>query len=346
MNTKRCAIAVVSMSVLAISASAPAQAQFLKKLLQGSSQQNEFQNNQFGQPYNGFGNSSFNTGGFNTGGFNTGGFNNGFSNTGMPFNGGFNGGFQNRGSSNLSSSLNSLDSSADQVSKSMQKFLQASGRWMPQPTGNDMQACVAMQNFKQLVGQVKRNAGGNITPQFQMQLSQLQQSANNLVNAMAAANIDPGTQGQAQMLRDNVSQMMAMSSITPGGNPMNPFWNMGGQNYPGFNNGMLHINQGGRGALTVMGQQYMRFRDVSVETIDPVSRRVRVALSGGRDNLILSGPITQQTMNAVTIAVDSSDKGAINGVLNIGFGSNGSVGSINSSGQMNGQGYAIQFSGQ
>lgn len=340
MNTRRSAIAVVSMSVLTVlSISAPVQAQFLKKLLQGGSQQNEFQNNQFAQPYNGFSNGGFNTGGFNTGGF---------SNTGMPFNGGFQGfnrGFQ-QNSGNLSTSLNSLDASAEQVSKSMQRFLQSSGRWMPQPKGNDMQACVAMQNFKQLIGQVKRNAGGNITPQFQMQLSQLQQSANTLVNAMAVANIDPGTQGQAQMLRDNVSQMMAMSSIAPGGNPMNPFWNMGGQNYPGFNNGMLHINQGGRGALTVMGQQYMRFRDVSVETIDPVSRRVRVALSGGRDNLILSGPITQQTMNGVTIAVDSSDKGTVNGVLNIGFVSNGSVGSINSSGQMNGQGYAIQFNGQ
>ena len=109
---------------------------------------------------------------------------------------------------------------------------------------------------------------------------------------------------------------------------------------------MLHINQGGRGQLTVMGQQYMRFRDVSIETIDPVSRRVRVALSGGRDGVIFSGPITQQTMNGVTIAIDTSDKGAANGVLNISFVSNGSVGMINSTGQMNGQGYAIQFNGQ
>jgi len=329
-------MAVLAMSVLTLSSSAnPVQAQFLKKLLQGSSQQNEFQTNPFGQPYNGF---------------NNGWSNNSFSNTAMPFNGGFqpfNSGFQqNRGSGNLSSSLNSLDSSADQVSNRLQKFLQSTGRWAPQPTGNDMQACVAMQNFKQVIGQVKRNSSGNITPQFQLQLSQLQQSANNLVNAMTVANIDPGTLGQAQMLRDNVSQMMAMSSITPGGNPMNPFWNMGGQTYPGFNNGMINVSQGGSGALTVMGQQYMRFRGVSVETIDPVSRRVRVALSGGRDSLTLSGPITQQTMNGVTIAVDSSDKGAVNGVLNIGFVSNGSVGSINSSGQMNGQGYAIQFSGQ
>ncbi len=148
------------------------------------------------------------------------------------------------------------------------------------------------------------------------------------------------------MLRDNVSQMMAMSSITTGGNTMNPFLNGGGA-YPGnYGNPMLHLNQSGRGSLTVMGQQYMRFRDVSVETIDPVSRRVRASFSGGRDSVILSGPITQQTMNGVTIAVDSSDKGAVNGVLNIGFVSNGSIGSINSTGQMNGQGYAIQFNGQ
>jgi len=334
-NAKRCAAVAAALGVSAVlGLSAPAQAQFLKKLLQGTSQQNEFQNNQFGQP---FGQP----------------FQNGYTGTGMPFSNGyqtFPGGFQNNqmmSSGNISSSLNSLDSNADQVSNRMQKFLQSTGRWAPQPRGNDMQACVAMQAFKQQIGQLKRSAGGNMTPQFQMQLTQLQQSANNLVNAMSIAGIDPGTQGQAQMLRDNVSQMMAMSSITPGGNPMNPFWNMGGQTYPaGYTNPMLHINQGGRGQLTVMGQQYMRFRDVSIETIDPVSRRVRVALSGGRDNLMLSGPITQQTMNGVTIAVDSSDKGAVNGVLNIGFVSNGSVGSINSSGQMNGQGYAIQFNGQ
>jgi hypothetical protein len=179
-----------------------------------------------------------------------------------------------------------------------------------------------------------------------MQLNQLQQSANNLVNTLQVAAIDPGTRGQAQVLRDNVSQMLAMSSITPGGNPINPFWN-GGQSVPGYyGNPMLHLNQSGRGQLTVMGQQYMRFRDVSVETIDPVSRRVRASFSGGRDGVILSGPITQQTMNGITIAVDSSDKGSVNGVLNIGFVSNGSIGSINSTGQMNGQGYAIQFNGQ
>ncbi len=268
-------------------------------------------------------------------------FNSGFS----PFSGG-NQSFQGMSSGNLSDNLDSLDSSADKVSNRIQKFLQSTGRWAPQPRGNDMQVCTAMQAFKQQLGQVKRSANKNMTPQLQMQLNQLQQSANNLVSSMQVAGFDPGTQGQAQMLRDNVSQMLAMSSITPGGNPQNPFWNMG-QQYPNsFGSPMLHINQGGRGQLTVMGQQYMRFRDVSIETIDPVSRRVRVALSGGRDGVIFSGPITQQTMNGVTIAIDTSDKGAANGVLNISFVSNGSVGMINSTGQMNGQGYAIQFNGQ
>ncbi len=158
-----------------------------------------------------------------------------------------------------------------------------------------MQCCVAMQAFKQQVGQLK-NAGGIVTPQFQMQLNQLQQSANNLVNSMQAAGIDLGTRGQAQMLRDNVSQMLAMSSITPGGNAINPFWNGGGA-YPGnYGSPMLLVNQSGRGSLTVMGQQYMRFRDVSVGNhCDPVSRRVRASFSGGRDGVVLSGPITNQT---------------------------------------------------
>ncbi|MCC7532286.1 MAG: hypothetical protein IT342_27530 [Candidatus Melainabacteria bacterium] len=342
MNSKRLAMAILSVSFLLASINAvPAQSQFLKKLLQGGSQQNEFQTNQFGQPYQ------------NNSGL---GFGNQFFGGQQPFSGGqqfsggypnaYRGGYQRGSSANLSSSLNSLESNADQVSNRLQKFLQSTGRWAPQPKGNDMQCCVAMQAFKQQLGQVKRNAGSNVTPQFQMQLNQLQQSANNLVNTMQVAGIDPGTRGQAQVLRDNVSQILAMSSITAGGNPINPFWN-GGGGYPGnYGSPMLHVNQSGRGQLTVMGQQYMRFRDVSLETIDPVSRRVRASFSGVRDGVILSGPITQQTMNGITIAVDSSDKGSVNGVLNIGFVSNGSIGSINSTGQMNGQGYAIQFNGQ
>jgi len=336
MNTKRLAIAGLVIGIALSIATTPVQAQFLKKLLQGSSQQNDFQTNPFGG--NQFGGNQFGGNQFGQtypnsgfGGFNQfGGYpNNGFSGSG------------NMG--NLTSSLNSLDTSADQLSGRIQRFLQSTGRWAPQPKGNDMQVCVAMQALKQQIGQAKRSASGNITPQFQMQLNQLQQSANNLVNTMQVAGIDPGTRGQAQMLRDNISQMMAMSSITPGGNPINPFWNMG-QPYGG--SPMLHVNQSGRGQLTVMGQQYMRFRDVSIETIDPVSRRVRASFSGGRDGVILSGPITNQTMNGITIAVDSSDKGAVTGVLNIGFVSNGSIGNISSTGQMNGQGYAIQFNGQ
>ncbi len=51
MNSKRLAIATLSASFLLASVNLPAQAQLLKKLLQGTSQQNEFQTNQFGQPY-------------------------------------------------------------------------------------------------------------------------------------------------------------------------------------------------------------------------------------------------------------------------------------------------------
>ncbi len=329
MNTKRFAIVGLAFGVIAFTA-VPVQAQFLKKLLQGSSQQNDFQNNTFG---NQFGQQ----------------YGNGYNNYGQQFGGGFNqfGGYPNNGmsnfnSGNMTSSLNTLDTNADQLSGRIQRFLQSTGRWAPQPKGNDMQVCVAMQALKQQIGQVKRSAGGNMTPQLQMQLTQLQQSANNLVNTMQIAGIDPGTRGQAQMLRDNISQMLSMSSITNGGNAINPFWNMG-QPYGG--SPMLHVNQSGRGQLTVMGQQYMRFRDLSVETIDPVSRRVRASFSGGRDGVILSGPITNQTMNGITIAVDSSDKGSVNGVLNISFVSNGSIGNVSSTGQMNGQGYAIQFNG-
>lgn len=332
MNRKKSAAVLAILACYALTFSAPASAgDFFKKLLQGGAQDNNaFQTNQFGQPY---------SGGY---GYNNGMPYNGGNFNGMPYSGGFNT-FQGGSPANLNSSLNQLDTSADQLSKRVEKFLQSSGRWFPQPKGNDMQVCVAMQAFKQQLSQIKRG-GGNMTPQLQMQLMQLQQSANNLTSTIQVAGMDPGTRGQAQMLRDNVSQMMAMSSITPGGNPQNPFWNMG-QPYSGFGGPMLHVNQSGRGALTVMGQQYMRFRDVSLETIDPVSRRVRASFSGGRDNLILSGPITQQTMNGVSIAVDSSDKGAISGTLNVSFASNGSVGAINSSGQMNGQGYAIQFNG-
>ncbi|HIA54386.1 MAG TPA: hypothetical protein EYN91_20250, partial [Candidatus Melainabacteria bacterium] len=200
MNSNRLAIASISLSLLLASANtSPAHAQFLKKLLQGNSQQNEFQTNQFGQPYQ--------SGATGTG------FGQNFFGGNQPYAGGqqFFGGNQQfgGGSANFSSNLNSLESSADQVSNRLQKFLQSTGRWAPQPRGNDMQCCVAMQAFKQQVGQLKRNAGGNVTPQFQMQLNQLQQSATNLVNSRQAAGIDPGTRGQAQMLRDNVSQMLA-----------------------------------------------------------------------------------------------------------------------------------------
>ena len=341
MNTKQLAISALSVSLFLVSFdAAPARAQFLKKLLQGVTQQQQYPNNQFGQSYqNGY--DGFNPQ-FSGGNQPYGGYQPGFNGSG--FNGsGFNRSGFNGSTANFSANINSLDSNADQISNRMQKFLQATGRWYPQPKGNDMQACVAMQAVKQQLGQLKRSAGGNITPQLQMQLTQLQQSANNLVNSMQTARIDPGAIGQAQVFRDNVSQMMAMSSIAAGGNAVNPFWN-GGQPY--YGSPMLHVNQSGRGQLNVMGQQYMRFRDVSLETIDPVSRRVRATFSGGRDGVILSGPITNQTMNGITVAVDSSDKGAVSGVLNVNFVSNGSVGSISSTGQMNGQGYVIQFSGQ
>lgn len=349
MNTKRLTFVGLVIVIAVTVGTSPADAQFLKKLLQGSSQQNDYQTNPFGA--NQFGGNQFGGNQFGGNQFGANQFGQTYPNSGFGQNfGGFNpaGGYPRNGFSggnmgNITSSLNTLDTNADQLSGRIQRFLQSTGRWAPQPKGNDMQVCVAMQALKQQIGQAKRSASGNITPQFQMQLNQLQQSANNLVNTMQVAGIDPGTRGQAQMLRDNISQMLAMSSITPGGNAINPFWNMG-QPYGG--SPMLHVNQSGRGQLTVMGQQYMRFRDVSIETIDPVSRRVRASFSGGRDGVILSGPITNQTMNGVTIAVDSSDKGAVNGVLNIGFVSNGSIGNISSTGQMNGQGYAIQFNGQ
>lgn len=329
MNTKQLASAALSMGLLLASLEAPpAQAQFLKKLLQGATQQGQYPNNQYGYQD-----------GYN-------GINQPFSGGYQPYGGyqpGYNGSGITRSTANISANINSLDSSADQISNRMEKFLRATGRWSPTPKGNDMQACVAMQAVKQQLGQLKRSAGGNMTPQLHMQLTQLQQSASNLVRAMQVAGIDPGTRGQAQVFRDNVSQMMAMSSITPGGNPMNPFWNMG---QPYYGSPMLHVNQSGRGQLVVMGQPYMRFRDISLETIDPVSRRVRATFSGGRDGVILSGPITNQTMNGITIAIDSSDKGAVSGVLNVNFVSNGSVGNVSSTGQMNGQGYAIQFNGQ
>ena len=109
MNTKRFAIVGLAFGVIAFTA-VPVQAQFLKKLLQGSSQQNDFQNNTFG---NQFGQQ----------------YGNGYNNYGQQFGGGFNqfGGYPNNGmsnfnSGNMTSSLNTLDTNADQLSGRIQRF--------------------------------------------------------------------------------------------------------------------------------------------------------------------------------------------------------------------------------
>lgn len=246
--------------------------------------------------------------------------------------------------SNLSESLRNIDANADQVIKRVQTFLQSTGRWFPAPQGNDMQVCMGLQAFKQQLNQVRRRAGGNLTAELQMQLSQLQQSGSTVVSAMQRAGIDPATLGQMQMLQDSLSHTIASASITPGGTPQNPFWNMG-QPYPNtYANPMLNLAQSGRGEITLMGMPFMRFRQVSIQTIDPVSRRVRTVFSNGKDSLTLSGPIAQQTLNSVVINVDSSDKGATNGSLSVAFEASGAIGMMNASGQMNGQQYAVQFS--
>ncbi len=246
--------------------------------------------------------------------------------------------------SNLSDNLRSIDSNIDQIIKRVQTFLQSTGRWFPAPQGNDMQICMGLQTFKQQLNQIRRRAGGNLTPELQMQLSQLQQSGSSLVGTMQRAGIDPATLGQMQMLQDSLSRTIAAASITPGGTPQNPFFNMG-QPYPNaFGNPMLNLSSIGRGELTLMGISFMKLRQISVQTIDPVSKRVSAVFSGGRDSLTLSGPIAQQTLNSLVINVDSSDKGATSGSLNIAFDGNGSVGMVTGSGQMNGQPYAIRFS--
>lgn len=249
---------------------------------------------------------------------------------------------------NLGDNLRQIEQNLDQIIKRTQTFLQSTGRWFPAPQGNDMQVCMGLQTFKQQLSQVRRRAGGNLTPELQMQLSQLQQSGSSLVGAMQRAAIDPATLGQMQMLQDTLSRTIASASITPGGMPQNPFWNMGGQQYPNMYmnpmNPMLNLAAAGRGDLTLMGMPFMKVRQVSVQTIDPVSKRVRAMFSSGRDSVTLSGPITQQTLNSVVVSIDSSDKGATNGSLNIAFDGNGSIGMMNASGQMNGQPYALQFS--
>lgn len=244
---------------------------------------------------------------------------------------------------NLSDSLRNIDSNTDQVIKRVQSFLQGSGRWFPQPQGNDLQVCQMLQAFKQQLTQVRRRAGASLTPEMQIQLGQLQALLPDVIAAMQRSGMDPGTIGQTQMLQDSLRQTIAASSISTGGSPINPFWSMGQPN-PYVGSPMFEMSQPGRGQLLVMGQPFMRFRQVSVETIDPVSRRVRATFtSGGRDNLVLSGAITSQTLSAVTVAVDSSDKGVANGTLSINFESNGSIGIINSSGSMNGQAFTVVF---
>lgn len=247
---------------------------------------------------------------------------------------------------NFSDSLRNIDSNTDQVIRRVQGFLQASGRWLPQPQGNDLQVCQMLQAFKLQLTQARRRAGATMTPEMQIQLGQLQLLLPDIINAMQRAGIDPGTIGQAQMLQDSLKQTIAASSIGAGGTPMNPFWNMGQTNPIAYGNPMLQLSQPGRGALLFTGVPFMNFRQVSIETIDPVSKRVRATFSAAaRNNLVLSGAITSQTLSAITIAVDSSDKGIANGTLNINFQSNGSIGLISSSGNMNGQAYTLQFDG-
>lgn len=250
--------------------------------------------------------------------------------------------FDSRNSGNLSGSLSNIENQTDQIVKNVQNFLQRTGRWSPSPQGNDMQVCQALQTFKQQISQVKRQSGNNNN--MQMQLVQLQQGAANVVMTMQRAGIDPGTLGQMQMLQDNIQQLNNASSFN-GGNPNNPFFNngMNAQQYSNFGNQMLNLQQDGRGQLTVMGQPVMKFRQIAIETIDPVNRRVRTSFGGGRDNLQLSGVITAQTFNGITVAVDSSDKGMCNGSVNVMFGRNGEIGNVNAAGQMNGQQYAVQF---
>lgn len=248
---------------------------------------------------------------------------------------------------NLGDNLRQIDQNLDQIIKRVQTFLQSTGRWFPSPQGNDMQVCMGLQTFKQQLNQIRRRTGGSLTPELQMQLSQLQQSGSSLVGAMQRAAIDPATLGQMQMLQDTLSRSIASASITPGGAPQNPFWNMGQPYRNTFMNPMnpmLNLSAAGRGDLTLMGMPFMKVRQVSVQTIDPVSKRVRAMFSSGKDSVTLSGPIAQQTLNSVVVSVDSSDKGATTGSLNIAFDGNGSIGMINASGQMNGQPYAIQFS--
>lgn len=248
--------------------------------------------------------------------------------------------FDSRNSGNLNGSLSNIENQTDQIVKNVQTFLQRSGRWFPTPQGNDMQVCEALQTFKQQVGQVKRSGNNNV----QMQLVQLQQSAANVVMSMQRAGIDPGTLGQMQMLQDNIQQLNNASSFT-GGNPNNPFFNngMNAQQFSNYGAQMLNLQQDGRGQLLVSGAPVMKFRQIAIETIDPVNRRVRTSFGGGRDNLQLSGVITAQTLNGITVAVDSSDKGMCNGNVNVMFSSNGQIGSVNAAGLMNGQQYAVQF---
>lgn len=117
----------------------------------------------------------------------------------------------------------------------------------------------------------------------------------------------------------------------------------GSFNQPSYTPGVMQVNTSGKGQFVMMGQVFMNIRNLSIQTVDPISRRVNFSISAGRDVINFTGTLQTQTFTGTTINITGSDRGAASGSINSVINGNGDLLSANGNGNLNGQGFVLSF---
>jgi hypothetical protein len=131
-------------------------------------------------------------------------------------------------SSPATDQLRSMEKQVNSISKNIQFYLQANGRWLPSPQGKDLAFWVQLDALKNQIKQTRRTAENSDGKKLASQLAQLQVVAQNTTTLAQQGGFDAATIGQLQMIQNGVNQaiMLAQSSpYTPNNNNNGGRWN-------------------------------------------------------------------------------------------------------------------------
>lgn len=265
--------------------------------------------------------------------------------------------------SQVADSLRDVERKSDQLMRNVQSYLQANGRWLPMPQGNDAALIMTLDSMKNQARNARRAAESNDAPKLMSQLSQLQIISNNAASVAHQAGMDGFTIGQLQVLQNTIQQcgmFVTMAPMVPAtaygyAQPMQPYGYQRQnpayyQPNPGYyppNSmyvpGVLQASSKGRGQFAMLGQVFMNIRNANLQSSDPYSKRAVFTISAGGDVINLLGTLIVQTPTSATVNVSSSDRGPASGVINGILGADGSLMSANGNGTLNGQAFVLSF---